>query len=198
MEKIPDATRFNMIRGTEKRQVNWGIDDLVKAISKELEIRECHGSLLKHVGQEKGTRPRREDTDTTTASSLFVSGGKVFRGKCVYCLKEHAPEDCSEVKDVSERKGILIRQARCLVCLNAKHRAFECRSKLFTSVVGGGTMCPFVLHVFQGLKNRKRSNHASRKLSMRLILQRLMLLHLHGWEAQDLGTVWPCKLPWQR
>ena len=130
MEKIPDAIRFNMIRGTEKRQVNWGIDDLLKALSKELEIRESHGSLLKHVGQEKGTRPRREDTDTTTASSLFVSGGKVFRGKCVYCLKEHAPEDCCDVTDVSERKGILIRQARCFVCLNAKHRAFECRSKL--------------------------------------------------------------------
>ena len=119
-----------MIRGTEKRQVNWGLDDLLKAFSKELEIRESYGSLLKHVGQEKGTRPRREDTDTTTASSLFVSGGKVFRGKCVYCLKEHTPEDCSDVKDLSERKCILIRQTRCFVCLNAKHRAFECRSKL--------------------------------------------------------------------
>ena len=29
MEKIPDAIRFNMIRGTVKRQVNWGIDDLI-------------------------------------------------------------------------------------------------------------------------------------------------------------------------
>ena len=119
-----------MIGGTEKRQVTWRIDNLLKALSKELEIRESHGSLLKHVGQEKGTRPRREDTDTTTASSLFVSGGTVFRGKCVYCLKEHAPEDCNDVKDVSERKGIRIRQVRCYVCLNAKHRAFECRSKL--------------------------------------------------------------------
>ena len=120
MEKIPDTIRFNMIRGTEKRQVNWGIDDLLKALSKELEIRESHGSLLKHVGQEKGTRPRREDTDTTTASTLFVSGGKVFKGKCVYCLKEHTPEDCSDVKDVSERKGILIRQARCFCVLECK------------------------------------------------------------------------------
>ena len=129
MEKIPDGVKFNMIRGTEKKQINWGIEDLLEALAKELEVRESHGSLLQTVGQEKATRPRREEVPPT-ASSLLVDGRHNGRRKCVYCWEEHAPENCSNVRDVSERKGILSKYARCFVCLKSNHRAFECRSRL--------------------------------------------------------------------
>ena len=136
MEKIPEGIRFNMIRSTEKKQINWGLDDLLAALGKELEIRESHVSVFKSGGnQEKGTRPKREET--VTASSLFVGGGKDGKRKCVYCLKEHAPEDCSNVKDITERKSILIKYARCFVCLNSKHRAFECRNKVPCKICKG-------------------------------------------------------------
>ena len=61
MEKIPEGTRFNMIRGTEKKQINWGIENLLKALAKGLEVRESRGSLLQTVGKEKAIRPKRDD-----------------------------------------------------------------------------------------------------------------------------------------
>ena len=131
MEKISEGVRFNMIRSTEKKQINWGLDDLLVALGRQLEIHENHVSVFKSGGsQEKGTRPKRGDDTATTASSLFVDGGKDGQCKCVYCLKEHAPEDCSNVTDTTVRKSILIKYARCCVCLNSIHRAFECRNKV--------------------------------------------------------------------
>ena len=115
MEKIPDGVKFNMIRGMEKKQINWGIEDLLGALAKELEVRESHGSLLQTVGQEKATRPRREEVPPT-ASLLLVDGRNNGRRKCVYCWEEHAPENCSNVRDVSEQKGSLAKYARCFIC----------------------------------------------------------------------------------
>ena len=129
MEKIPHGVKFNMIRGMEKKQINWGIEDLLGALAKELEVRERHGSLLQTVGQEKMTRPRREEV-RPTSSSLLVDGRNNGRRKCVYYWEEHASENLSNVRDLLERKGILSKYARCFVCLKSNHRAFECRSRL--------------------------------------------------------------------
>ena len=65
MEKIPEGTRFNMSRGTEKKQINWGIENLLGAFAKELAVRESHGSLLQTVGKEKAIRPKRDDVAPT-------------------------------------------------------------------------------------------------------------------------------------
>ena len=104
-----------------------------------MEIRESHVPVFKSGGNhEKGTRPNKRGEDTAaTASSFFVGGGKDCKRKCVFCLKEHAPEECSNVKDITERESILIKYARCFVCLNSKHRAFECRHKVPCKICKG-------------------------------------------------------------
>ena len=130
MEKIPEQIRFNMIRASDKSLSSWFLDELLIALEKELEIRESHVPLLKNGGnQEKQTRPKRdlrEEGGTATALYVGKDGGK---RKCVYCLQEHAAENCEKVKDTEERKSILRKYAKCFICLNSGHRSFECRNK---------------------------------------------------------------------
>ena len=134
MGKIPEQIRFNMIRASDKSLSSWFLDELLISLEKELEIRESHVPLLKNAGgnQEKQTtRPKRdlqEEYQGGTATALYVGkeGGK---RRCVYCLQEHAAENCEKVQDTEERKSILRKYAKCFICLNSGHRTFECRNK---------------------------------------------------------------------
>ena len=67
---------------------------------------------------------RREAYQGGTATALYVvkDGGKK---RCVYYFEEHAAENCEKVKRNEERKCILRKYAKCLICLNSSHRSFE-------------------------------------------------------------------------
>ncbi len=132
MEKIPQTLRHNMIRFGENHMY-WNVDDLLQALEKELDVVERHKPILKNQQQQQHPRNptdqktnNRSKTVPSTASALF-SGRDVK--KCPYCLEEHSPEDCQKVKETVERKKLLFKYARCFVCLNSGHRAFQCRSK---------------------------------------------------------------------
>ena len=129
MEKLPEAIRCNMIRGSQQSHLTWSLDDMIFELEKELEIRESCLPLKMGEKEEKiSRRPYREETFRGgTATSLYV--GRDDKKKCVFCLNEHFPEDCAKITDPHERKSILRKYARCFVCLKSGHRSFDCRSK---------------------------------------------------------------------
>ena len=125
MEKIPETMRYSMIRFGQNH-LEWNVDELIAALEKEIEVRESHVPIFKQqiVAQEKtATRPTKEQRNGT-AAALLVGGVK----KCVYCLETtHKPEECEKIKSVEERKKLLLKYAKCFLCLNGGHRAFRCR-----------------------------------------------------------------------
>eukprot|EP00794_Sanderia_malayensis_P001256 gene1256-biopygen483 len=139
LDKIPENVRYNMIRSSSSDHLEWNMKEMLTALERELVIRESHTSPFKSSTsstsqgtgsqQEKGwLRPKREQGFEGTANALLAT--KNFKKKCVFCLEEdHASEDCQKVKDISERKSILKKFARCFNCLNSGHRSFQCHTK---------------------------------------------------------------------
>ena len=131
MEKLPKQIQLTMVRGAEKTMLEWTLEEFINVLDSELDVRECHASVLK-LGMPSNNllqRWPRQDMSASgpsTASALMTTGNQ---RKCIVCRKEHAPEDCSE-RDPEERKNILKRQFRCFICLKGNHRSFECKSKV--------------------------------------------------------------------
>ena len=81
-----------------------------------------------------------------TAASLLVQGeGKVDGRrqstdkddrKCVYCGNLHTPSKCRIVTNTASRVTILRKKARCFLCLNPSHRAYQCQSKYICARCG--------------------------------------------------------------
>ena len=47
---------------------------------------------------------------------------------CVYCKRQHFSASCETVKDINQRKNILLRDRRCFTCLKTGHPSENCRS----------------------------------------------------------------------
>eukprot|EP00795_Rhopilema_esculentum_P008904 gene8904-biopygen10482 len=81
MDKVPEAVRLNMIRGSKNHQ-EWDMEEMLVAFREELEIREQHVSISMALGN--GTVSGRTSSErrsemkprfpgrTTTASALFT------------------------------------------------------------------------------------------------------------------------------
>ena len=137
MEKLPKQIRIGMVRSAGKSMLEWSVDEMISALDLELEVRECHTSLLKTgiVGaSSEGRRPKEVSKMGSSASALFTTedGWKKTNEKlCVFCCAEnHDSGECTKHKDPEERKNILRKHFKCFICLKGGHRSFECRSKL--------------------------------------------------------------------
>ena len=56
---------------------------------------------------------------------------------CLFCNGLHDAKECNEVRTAEERKRIIFKQGRCLLCLKRGHRGYECRSKVYCNVCSG-------------------------------------------------------------
>ena len=116
MEKLPKQVQLNMVRDVGKTMLEWTLDEFIKALDSELEVRECHASIMK-LGMPSNIQPLRRQrrevlaAGPSTASALMTTGNQ---RKCIFCGKDHAYEECSD-KDPEEKKNILKRQFRCFV-----------------------------------------------------------------------------------
>ena len=132
MDKLPEGIRINMIRfGGD--YLNWGLDEMMEALAKEVEIRESHVSVFRSQpsqSQVSTSRPIQQPHKEKigTASSLFTQ--EPVGKRCAFCYENHSAEDCVNVKGPNERKNLLSRYARCFLCLSKGHRVFQCRCKV--------------------------------------------------------------------
>ena len=131
MEKIPEPMRISMIRfGGD--YLDWNLEDFLKALAKEVEIREInvpkHGQQQQQRIERRPSPGRQHNEKIGTASALFTGRQSDRKKNCPFCQEEHYAEDCSRYDKPEERKHILSKYARCFLCLNKGHRSFDCRS----------------------------------------------------------------------
>ena len=146
LDKIPEAVKLNMIRSTDCRQ-EWTLGEMLRAFGVEVEVREQHTSFFKgssnsaSVKERQEWKPRGNHEKTTTTSALLTKqngGGQNSKlMNCVFCNGLDDAKECTEVKTAEERKKIIFKQGRCLLCLKRGHRGYECRSKVYCSVCSG-------------------------------------------------------------
>ena len=137
MDKLPESIRLNMIRFGEGDHLEWDLEEMLEALKKEIDIRESHMSIFKvqnnpsHL-QKPGTSSRtfseQQKERIATASALFVKDGTE---RCVFCSSgEHKTDQCSYVVRPEERKKVLMKFARCFICLNKGHKSFNCQKRV--------------------------------------------------------------------
>ena len=94
MEKLPEVIRLGMIREAGRLHLEWNLEEMLKALSKEVGIRECHVPFLKasHApgGRNDNGRIINNRPGIGTASALLTEG--MEKKKCVYCRQEHPHE----------------------------------------------------------------------------------------------------------
>ena len=130
MEKIPEPIRISMIRDGGD-YLDWNLQDLLKALAKEVEIREINVPMQQQQQQRFEKRPTssRHSEKVGTASALFAGKQTDRKKNCQFCQEDHYAEECTKYDSPEERKHILSKYARCFLCLNKGHRSFDCRSK---------------------------------------------------------------------
>ena len=132
MQNLPENFRLSITRGTEF--LEWSMEQMLEAFLKELELREDHHFAMSSKSQNK--RDWNEDRmKGGTVNALFT---KQDKENCAFCLGKHNHEDCPTVKDIKQRKSIVVRFARCFKCMKKGHRARECKSKVMCKKCGQG------------------------------------------------------------
>ena len=138
--KLPTVIRKNLTRDHPSEQ--WNIDDLCRAIEKEVTVLESgsekhsdhHHSTITgsfHAGIQKGqftSQPRERGVSTKPV--------------CIYCKGSHVSVHCNVVTDLSARLDVVKGDRLCFNCLghhkvthcNSKNRCKRCHKKHHTSL----------------------------------------------------------------
>ena len=107
MEKIPDNVRISMIRAGKRNHLTWTLDELLKLLELELEVRDSYLAVGKHAAVDN--EETRQETSgmrsspVGTANAMFTNTEK----KCGFCLEDHESGNCRKYSDPDERKNIL-------------------------------------------------------------------------------------------
>ena len=119
MPKLPNEVRLRMAR--QHHGTIWKVEDLLETIKVEAEVREASNLIKSNTFR----LPHPPKPPPPTANSFYVGNATP---RCPYCNGEHYPSLCTSVKEVKDRRAILIRGDRCFNCLRPHHRAKDCDS----------------------------------------------------------------------
>ncbi|GBN75451.1 hypothetical protein AVEN_133432-1 [Araneus ventricosus] len=135
LQKIPEEINLQYNRQRKLNEL-FDINDLLKFLRKEIECRETSlllGNQRNYVLEAAVRKPLNSsnyaDTKLTyspkrnlsTAATLIAT---TERQNCIFCSEIHKDYECP--LSSSERKGVLINQGRCFVCLKRRHTAKIC------------------------------------------------------------------------
>ena len=103
------------------------IDELLDTIK---EVEACEASEAFNTQEVPLRKPPNQGSYSSrlipTANTLFMTEGKEFRSRCVYCNGEQYSASCMKVQQMKERRDILQRNNRCLICLKTGHDVNNC------------------------------------------------------------------------
>ena len=118
-EKLPSELR--MIIARKFTDDIWKLEERLNYFKEELQAKERCTS----VGINSSTNTHEKSSDfRSTTSSFFVNG----KSGCVYCRGPYSPSKCSKMTNISARRGILRKYARCFICLKNGHISKNCVS----------------------------------------------------------------------
>ena len=122
----------------EKEFHEWTVEDLLKPLKREIELREEHirkseSKNSRENSRESGDRPNWKRGQ----SSAHALHTKSKAEACAFCLGGHRHEDCSRVDNKDKRKELLRKYSRCFNCLRKGHLARNCSVKVVCSVCKG-------------------------------------------------------------
>ena len=104
MDKLQESIRINMIRfGGD--YLNWGLDKMMEALAKEVEIRGSHVPVFRpnvsHAPAIPRLTPNQHQKEKTCTASILFTEQPVGK-KCQFCYESHDAEDCTNVKGFDE------------------------------------------------------------------------------------------------
>ena len=108
LEKLPQPLRLTITRG--KNHEEWKMSDLLENLGGEIELREQYSGSSNTTG------------DILPKTTLFVGKEKI----CAFCLGSHKHKDCQKIKDVKQRKSLLLKYGRCYNSLAKGHLSRDC------------------------------------------------------------------------
>jgi len=131
--KLPEAVKLQITRG--KNHTEWKMEDLLKELLSELELREEHCTISKSESSQytRSDKDKKKKDELNTASTLPAK----INDFCAYCKGGHAYQDCTIVKSVEERRQLLRRYGRCFFCARKGHIFHDGNSKLTCSICKG-------------------------------------------------------------
>ena len=132
--KLPEAVKLQITRG--KNYTEWKMEDLLKELLSELELREEHCTINKSESNHftRSDKDKKKRTDELNTASALLAKMNDF---CAYCKGGHAHHDCTIVKSVEERRQLLRKYGRCFVCACKGHISRDCKSKVTCSICKG-------------------------------------------------------------
>ncbi|CAB4002999.1 Hypothetical predicted protein, partial [Paramuricea clavata] len=125
LEKIPDSVRLTITRGEE--YLKWSIKELLQALLTEVELREDY-RLTPQVKPPAGNGRRMYNA---SALQVNLDSGR-DKDRCAFCMGKHRHEDCARVKDMRERRNLILVQ-----CKNSSQALIKVinRSKEWLSII---------------------------------------------------------------
>ncbi|XP_053402668.1 uncharacterized protein LOC128557990 [Mercenaria mercenaria] len=132
IDKLPDEMRKHIAR--EHGDNNWQLDELRRAINKEINIMEAGDSLSTANVDEfgptasfyTGARPKKNKSNIIKQ----VNFNHVHKNpiRCAFCEESHSSLECQKFSDVNARMRIVKQRRLCFNCLG-KHQVSMCHSK---------------------------------------------------------------------
>lgn len=116
LEKLPEQLRLTITRGEDHHE--WNLQQLLETLGHEIELREEYN---------KNSRPARGPRDEPRKRTTMHAGKQM---NCAFCLEGHKHEDCQKVKNVKERKQILLKYGRCFNCIRRGHVSRQCKTTI--------------------------------------------------------------------
>ena len=128
MSKMPSDIRLQISRSMKKEV--WEINELLKLIRNEIKARETskhvkvYTEKVKQVGN-YSNKYGKQVNQAASATLITWPQETMNKGttsiRCVYCGNDHFFASCENIKNVMERKNILLHDRCCLLCLKVGH-----------------------------------------------------------------------------
>ena len=119
LEKLPAQLRLTITMGDDHHE--WNLEQL-DVLGHEVELREEYNRSARHARSPRDESMKKKHTMYTGKPANYQNWA--------FCLGGHKHEDCQKVKNVSERKQLLIKFGHCFSCIRKGHLSKDCRANL--------------------------------------------------------------------